>query len=181
MGRLSCKALSIAIGILFAAGAPFAQDGNKVAQRSDKQILDEKLPEAENDVMKMDEAELRAFVGVLTDCRYSTLLAGMHFRVVCNSARQKYRTEYSRDRAVDYVLTMLEVACERNLTAATNSITSNGADREDEARRTLRLEEIRKAVEADNGNMPMTAIAIIVTAELRLQKAASESFKVKRR
>lgn len=181
MRRFTWKTVCIAIGILFATSPLFAQSGDKIVQRSDKQILDEKLPEAEFDIMKMDEGELRAFVGVVTDCRYSTLLAGTHFRMVCNSARQKYRVEYSRDRAVDYVLNMLDVACERNLTAETASITSIDANRQDESRRTIRLEEIRKAVEAANSNSPPSAISIIVAAEIRLLKTAGESFKAKRR
>ena len=180
MLRFSCKTLCAAIVIVLAASPSFAQSGSSVPPKSDKQIFDEKLPQAEADIAAMDETELRAFIGVLVDCKYLTQIAGAHFRVACNTARQKYRIEYARDRAVDYVMKMLEVAVEKNLTASTTSITSNDAARQDEARRALRLEDVRKAVEAAAAGSPPSAIAIIVSAESRLQKAASEAFKTNR-
>ena len=181
MRRFSCKTLCTAIVIVLAASVALAQSGGTtVPPKSDKQIFDEKLPQAEADIATMDEAELRVFVGVLVDCKYLTQIAGPHFRVACNIARQKYRIEYARARAVDYVMTMLEVAVEKNLTASTASITSNDAARQDEARRALRLEDVRRAVEAANAGGPPSAIAIIVATEVRLQNAASESFKTKR-
>jgi len=180
MGGFTRKTLCIAIGLLSSVTLSFSQDGNRIAQRTEQQIFDDKLPQAEADIMRMDEAELRAFTGVLVDCRYVALNAGPHFRMVCNSARQKYRIEYGRDRAVDYVMTMLEVSGEKNLTVSTNAITSNAIKRGEQAERAITLDEIKKVIEAAQVNLPPSSVSTIVNAELRLQKAASESFKRKR-
>lgn len=177
MGGCSWKTLCIAIGILFSVNLSCAQD---VAQKSDKQIFDEKLPDAEADIMKMDAAELRAFTGALVDCRYTTLVAGLNFRIACSAARQKFRIEYGRGRAVDYVMMMMEVATERNLATAAAKSSASGSKRQEDARRTIILDELNKATEAANADRPPTLISIVVGAELRLQNAAIESFKRKR-
>src|SRR5258708_839351 len=110
MNHFYWRILCVTLGIIFSSAEISAQE---------TQLSEEKILKAENDIMAMNEIELRAFVGVLVDCNIITYIANEQSRIVCHSTRKKYQIKYQRDRAVDHVLRLLELEAAIKSGAAT--------------------------------------------------------------
>ena len=85
--------------------------GTAAAQTlSPNEILnsDEVLDEARRDVAKMDLDELRLFADSLAQCTHS-LSEDTLIQNACDVARERYAIEYGRERALDELLSAIQI------------------------------------------------------------------------
>jgi hypothetical protein len=134
------RGLCVAAGLLCWAAAAAAQDNVAFST--------ERMSRAQDDIAKMDETELRSLTAVLVDCSYLRVIAAPQALAACQSAREKYRIEYSRGRAIDEVLYLLTVAAVMRPDQGPGQSTTLSFEFEVERPGRVTMDEIKRVLES---------------------------------
>jgi hypothetical protein len=131
------------------------------------------MSRAQGDVARMDENELRSLTGILVDCGVVRAIADPQAQSVCSLALEKYQIEYRRDRAVDAVLQLLQIAV---IARSGKSVTVAFGPK---LPGQIQQEDLVRALQQtpSTGDNPTQRI---VEAEQALRRSITESFRKKR-
>jgi hypothetical protein len=103
MNRADLKGLCLTFMLLSLAAT-------SATAQPDALISAELMSRAQGDVARMDENELRSLTGILVECGVVRAITYPQAQPMCALALEKYQIEYRRDRAIDNVLQLLQIA-----------------------------------------------------------------------
>jgi hypothetical protein len=166
MNRPNLKGLCLTLMLLSLAAA-------SATAQPDTLISAEMMSRAQGDVARMDENELRSLTGVLVDCGVVRAIADPQAQSICSSALEKYQIEYRRDRAVDAVLQLLQIAV---ITRSGKSVTVAFGPK---LPGQIQQEDIVRALQ-QTPSADANSTQRIIEAEQALRKSITESFRKKR-
>jgi hypothetical protein len=139
----------------------------------DALISAEMMSRAQGDVARMDESELRSLTGVLVDCGVVRAITDPQAQSICSSSLERYQIEYRRDRAVDAVLQLLQIAV--NARSGKSVTVAFGPKLPGQIRQEDLMRALQRAPSTDADPTQR-----IVEVEQALRKSVTESFHKKR-